>query len=169
MKTDQAERLDIDYGVDVTPRELPAPDTPHPARTGRSGRRVTATVLSLILLAVIAAALAWVAMNIRANQAALDDSALYDQSITAREHAPGAPAARQDSVLDRSIRARDTVAAVPAQDSLLNQSVQARESGVTAEPQESVLDQSVRARDATAALNTDSDSLLDRSIRAREQ
>lgn len=172
MKTDQAERvLDTDYGVDVKPRELPPLDTPpQPTPTGPSPRRVTAAVLSLLLFAVVATVLAWVAMTIRANQTAIEDSGLYDQSITAREHAADAPVSQPDSLLDRSVRAREG-AVVPEADraSVADERFAGRYNGdVTAQQNDSQLIQSVRARER-AELTDQRDSLLMKSIRARER
>jgi hypothetical protein len=172
MKTDQAAPvLDTDHGVDVKPRALPPLDTPpQPSSTGPSPLRVTAVVLSLLLFAIVATVLAWAAMTIRANQTAIEDSELHDQSITAREHAADAPISQPDPLLDRSIRAREG-AVVPQADRapVADQRFAGRYSGdVTAQQNDSQLIQSARAREH-AELTDQRDSLLIQSVRARER
>lgn len=152
MKTEEIDRVDTDHGVAVKPRKAPRLDAPpQPSRTARTQPRATATVVALLLTTAIVAVVAWILI---ASGPVTESSPLYDQSITAREHAPGAPVSQ--SLLDRSISGREGAGAVSRADS------------ATAQQDDSVLSQSAQAREH-AALIEQRDSLLTRSVRARER
>jgi len=146
MKTSQAPEVrKVD---DRTPAESHArPETSAPSSpTGHVLRRAVIAVLTVLLIAVVTVAVVWVASNSPVEQAATEESQLLDRSVRARDTL--GLGAQPDTLLDRSVRARDTL-------------------GLGAQP-DTLLDRSVRARD-TLGLGAQPDTLLDRSVRARER
>jgi hypothetical protein len=146
MKTSEAQEVrKVDDGTQVE-SHLPPPASAPRSTTGLALRRAMIGVLALLVIAAVTVVVAWVASSTAVEQPATEDSQLLDRSVRARD--PVAANAQRDTLLDRSVRARDPVAANAQRDTLL--------------------DRSVRARDPVAA-NAQRDTLLDRSVRARDR
>lgn len=104
MKTSQApevRKVDDRTSVEAHAR----PGTSAPSVTSHILRRAAIAVLTLLLIAVITVTVSWMASDTAVEQPATEQSQLLDRSVRARDTL--GLGAQQDTLLDRSVRARE--------------------------------------------------------------
>ncbi|HSJ44256.1 MAG TPA: hypothetical protein VK923_06200 [Euzebyales bacterium] len=106
MNTSQVHEVrEVDDGSQVDSRTPPRASSAS-STTGLALRRVTIGVLALLLIAVVTVVVTWVASNTAVEPRATEDSQLLDRSLRARDTV--AATTQQDTLHDRSLRARDS-------------------------------------------------------------